>query len=437
MFTINGICLNQKPIMRRNITICAICSFAMMFLSTVSFSQSTWKNYNDSSGLTVNHVYQVASDKFDNIWASVRDNGDGLGLDKFDGYNWMHYDSSNSALPFNDVLNIKADSNAILWINSFSGAGLAKFDGLNCQVYNTSNSGILSDAIYNLIIDSLNNVWTVSEDGLSRFDGNLFTNYPIPFPVAFPGRCMTIQDSANIWIGAQGLWHFNPISIVTTIYNTANSNIPSDYCSSIAIDSQGLIWMGFNYGYNGGIGGGGGNGGFATFDGTSFTSIMPFQSNYTGVEDLIIDGYDNVWASTRCEGLYKFDGLSWVQITGPPLTGCSYGLTSDNNNNIWYAEVGSGIWTNKPTVGIDELIHGSQLNIFPNPTSDKLNVKIDDQTILSYKLFSVLGKEIKKSDKINSNQLTISLEDVSAGVYFISLETDKNEIITKPIIKSQ
>lgn len=421
--------------MLRVIIICAICIYSMFFLSLNCFSLANWINYNDTSGLTTNHVHLITSDKFNNIWVSVRDNSVGLGLDKFDGNTWTHYDSSNSTLPYNDVWNLKADTNAYLWFHSFVVEGLVSFDGLNCQIYNTSNSGILSDAIYNIIIDSLNNVWTVSEDGLSKFDGNIFTNYSLPFSSTFPGRSLVVQDSANIWIGAEGLWHFNPINGITTMYNTGNSNIPSDYCTSIARDSQGLIWMGFNYGYNGGTGSGGSNGGFATFDGTSFNSIMPFQNNYTGVYDLIIDDYNNVWASTRCEGLYKFDGTNWSQIVGPPSTGCSYGLASDRQNNIWYAEVYTGVWTNEPSVGINELNPNEQIKIFPNPASDKIFVNANDLIIQSYKLFSILGNEIKKMDGIQSKQLEVSLEDVSSGVYFISLEYGKNEIITKRLIK--
>ena len=51
------------------------------------------------------------------------------GLAKFDGTNWVVYDTSNSGLPDDHVTAIAIDSQGNKWIGT-AGRGLAKFDEL-------------------------------------------------------------------------------------------------------------------------------------------------------------------------------------------------------------------------------------------------------------------------------------------------------------------
>lgn len=195
------------------------------------------------------------------------------------------------------------------------------------------------------------------------------------------------------------------------------------------------MWLSFDYDFQGGLGHGGTNGGLATFNGTNFTAIWPLIDSHTTVGNLAIDSSNNVWVSIGGECLYKYNQSSWTQIQEVPVFGSSISLTVDKENNIWYTDLYSGVWTNSPSVGINELNPNNQIKIFPNPVSDKITVNASDQIILSYKLYSVLGNEIKSLGNIKSNQLEISLEDVSEAVYFISFKTEKNEKITKRLIK--
>ncbi|MGE5621249.1 MAG: T9SS type A sorting domain-containing protein, partial [archaeon] len=78
--------------------------------------------------------------------------------------------------------------------------GLTKFDGAQWITYNTSNSGLLHNVVYSIAIDKYNNKWVCTKLGLSVFNENgvvtsvgdklsseaisnylLLNNYPNPF----------------------------------------------------------------------------------------------------------------------------------------------------------------------------------------------------------------------------------------------------------------
>jgi ligand-binding sensor domain-containing protein len=313
----------------------------------------------------------------------------------------------------------------------------SKFDGQHWTSYDTLNSNIISNAVWDVHFDTDHNLWIGCNGGISIFDGVDFDNYMIDYPNGIiGGSAMIVEDSANIWIGTfRGLIHYNLLTDSVILYDKTNSNIPSIYISDIEFDKNGIMWLSFDYDFQGGLGHGGTNGGLATFDGSNFTAIWPLIDPHTSVWSLVVDSSNNIWVSTHGEGLYRFNQSNWIQIQEVPITGISDCVNLDRENNIWYVDRYSGVWTNSPAVGIKELNPHEQVKIFPNPATTKITIEGSDLSILSYKLYSVLGNEIKKLDGIRSNLLEISLEDVSAGVYFISLKTTKNEIITRRIVK--
>ena len=71
---------------------------------------------------------------------------------------------------------------------------------------------------------------------------------------------------------------------------------------------------------------------------------------------------------------------------------------------------------------------------YPNPTSEKLNIKLvmlNDLENLSIKLYDVLGKVLLKENY--KSEITIS--QLAKGVYFLSLYKNNQLIETKKIIK--
>ena len=406
-------------------------------------SQSTWTYYNNSSGLTSNSISCITDDKFDNIWVGLSTGtSSGYGLDKFDGQTWTNYDTTNSDLKDNRVWNLISDTNGVLWIGYLYDEGLTRFDGTTWTTYTTSNSGILSNFIGDFYVDEKNILWILSGLGISKFDGLIFTNYPITFPPNLLASAFLVEDSGSVWFATRGLMHYNLITGSSVLYDETNSNIPSIYSSCIGRDTSGLIWLGFNFGYNGGLGTGGTNGGLATFDGSTFTTVWPFYSVGTGVYGMRLDASNNVWVSTRCEGLYKFDGNSWTQIPEIPTTSCSFDVHIDRKNNVWYSSImssaTSGLWTNRLPLGIDEHSSKNALTVFPNPASEELNIDISTQGSpkIKIEIYNSIGSLVySQKSNLNSQERreVIDIRSFSAGLYFLAIESD-GELLSKRFV---
>ncbi|NBB30311.1 T9SS type A sorting domain-containing protein [Cellulophaga sp. BC115SP] len=69
-------------------------------------------------------------------------------------------------------------------------------------------------------------------------------------------------------------------------------------------------------------------------------------------------------------------------------------------------------------LGIDEGIN-SQVNVYPNPSSDKVTVKVDYQGNTQIRLIDAFGNE-KYSGSFKGS-IEIPIQHFSAGIYFIQL----------------
>ena len=106
---------------------------------------------------------------------------------------------------------------------------------------------------------------------------------------------------------------------------------------------------------------------------------------------------------------------------------------------------GNGIYqTNISSVGDvlaldDKQANLEKLKIYPNPTTDKVNLDFTTQksTTATWALYNELGKKVKTGSKkliAGNNQISINMQNIKSGIYFVSLEVD-GEVITKEILK--
>jgi|GEM_PF-279601 len=84
---------------------------------------------------------------------------------------------------------------------------------------------------------------------------------------------------------------------------------------------------------------------------------------------------------------------------------------------------------NQNTLGISEIQKNKNFYLYPNPTADYLKIKSDTE-VIKVSIVDLMGK---KSNVDFSNN-TIDVKNLSAGVYFITVET-KNNTITEKFIK--
>ncbi len=91
-------------------------------------------------------------------------------------------------------------------------------------------------------------------------------------------------------------------------------------------------------------------------------------------------------------------------------------------------------------VGIEEEIEGQRVSIYPNPTKDNLNIKLEGSSLnsLEIKLMSANGQLVyhENVSKINGAYIkTIDLSKNAKGIYFIQFISNKQVITRKVVIE--
>lgn len=108
-----------------------------------------------------------------------------------------------------------------------------------------------------------------------------------------------------------------------------------------------------------------------------------------------------------------------------PLSGklCSHGLP----NFIDFYNYSNT--TNVCTIGIEELNVNGQLVIFPNPFSNETTLFVKTNlTNATLIVFNALGEQVNKIENISGQEIKIFRDNLSNGLYFISL-TENNKVI--------
>jgi hypothetical protein len=111
--------------------------------------------------------------------------------------------------------------------------------------------------------------------------------------------------------------------------------------------------------------------------------------------------------------------LSHSSLTAKDVTGTIVDITQNlvllGSDPIYYLGVDKNKMTN--------------INVYPNPATDVLNIS-GDYNNGTYVVMNVAGQTILSGELINGNQ-QINVSDLNAGVYFVKINSDKGESISK------
>jgi len=94
-----------------------------------------------------------------------------------------------------------------------------------------------------------------------------------------------------------------------------------------------------------------------------------------------------------------------------------------------------------PQVGISELTQNLNVELFPNPATEKaiLTYELQSATDVNFAMYDVLGKEIKtekiKHDNAGIFTKEIEISTLSKGIYFVKLEINKISVTKKLILE--
>jgi hypothetical protein len=84
--------------------------------------------------------------------------------------------------------------------------------------------------------------------------------------------------------------------------------------------------------------------------------------------------------------------------------------------------------------GIDGISYENKLNVYPNPTSDKIKIKLGSVSDKAYaEVYNSIGQLVKHAVPVIGTEAEISVSDLSKGVYVIRI-TNGNEVSNVKIV---
>lgn len=142
-------------------------------------------------------------------------------------------------------------------------------------------------------------------------------------------------------------------------------------------------------------------------------------------------------ALTNLDGLINLNvlgGNTRIRDNNSLLDFCGIQTYVTNYSNV-FEVTGNGynptqqdvINNNCSTLSI-ESFQNNQVQIYPNPTTDFINIKTNDP-ITKVELYSLQGQKVNASFSNN----TVDVQDIASGVYFLKIKTTKGELVKKII----
>jgi len=99
------------------------------------------------------------------------------------------------------------------------------------------------------------------------------------------------------------------------------------------------------------------------------------------------------------------------------------------------AQNGMSFWSNT-VLGLEDIAFSNQTFVYPNPVKNILNIKNNaNQKVEIAALFDILGKQVRFKNTSTLKNNTVDLSNLSSGIYYMRLASDKGAISYKKVIK--
>ncbi len=108
-----------------------------------------------------------------------------------------------------------------------------------------------------------------------------------------------------------------------------------------------------------------------------------------------------------------------------------YEITTDQTGFWFWTDENDKLLFTKATLGVENINLEKLVKIFPNPTSNYLNIKSPTVAITKISIFDPQGKKVL----IKTNNLdNINVSNLNRGIYFLKLETSQSTLTKKIIL---
>ncbi|CAL2105671.1 putative Por_Secre_tail domain-containing protein [Tenacibaculum sp. 190524A02b] len=138
----------------------------------------------------------------------------------------------------------------------------------------------------------------------------------------------------------------------------------------------------------------------------STESFMPFEIDFSDFSELPIE----------------YISIHLIMLTGYASPPDNFATAVIDNLKLVYESLGTSV----PKVSKKDLV------VYPNPTENKVHIKSKNQKKWTYEVYNIYGKMVLKG----LHTSTISLGNLSQGMYVLAIKTPQKAIIYKRIIKN-
>jgi len=151
-----------------------------------------------------------------------------------------------------------------------------------------------------------------------------------------------------------------------------------------------------------------------------------------GLVDIVTDAHIAIGGTS---GIFGESGSSIIKVKNEAQY-TTYGVLS-YAGNLSHSKITSNQFFAFKNIISDDIVLSNehfqeekqQLNIYPNPTSNYLNISIDDQ-ILDLTIYNNFGQTIS-SDRYDKVKKQLSLQNLATGIYYIKIETETSNYSEK------
>ncbi len=85
-------------------------------------------------------------------------------------------------------------------------------------------------------------------------------------------------------------------------------------------------------------------------------------------------------------------------------------------------------------VSTQDVISEEWVNIFPNPVDDILNIVVEEATVEQVSIYDAMGRVVKNWHQPNPSVLSVSVADLTKGIYLVQIRTNQG-VITQKVVK--
>lgn len=290
-------------------------------------------------------VSRFMQDKAGNLWFAKSDNG----LYKYDGRKFTHFTASNG-LNSNEVSCLLEDRDGRIWIGTK--AGLCVYDGkriteiripLPKNLPPNTNPYFQNHWVYNMLQAKNGKLWFVTIDGVYTYDGKSFTHFPIDeAPNGFLTRNDKVEriledKEGNIWLGGrtnEGVFRYDGKSITNLkpmyLFQDGPKPKAHNWGWPQFEDENGAIWFS-NWG------------GAYRYDGKTFTGFTKTDGLPSNITRIIGDHKGHLWFGAS-DGLRYYDGKTFTHYQNGLTNPWVWDILEDKNGKIWVGTRENGLY---------------------------------------------------------------------------------------------